>query len=280
MAGASLLHALLKYPHLDVHIFESAAEFREAGAAVGVARNGLAALDLIGASASQCLERAGAVSQRGVRFLLAQGEGRNKLIDEARDDSGKALVSIVHRAALLRELLDGVPPERLHASKKLDRVERAGDDGPVMLHFTDGTTHECDILVGADGIHSTVRRIVLGEGDPAAYPRNAGWWAVMALKPYADARASLGEGPVDIDDAREHMWVGDGTYLMHNILNRGQLVQVLISAYEKGAEASDKWHRMVSAEEITKLYQGWPLHLKKAVNEVSELHRIIPTAPV
>ncbi|EGC48754.1 salicylate hydroxylase [Histoplasma capsulatum var. duboisii H88] len=268
MAGASLLHALLKYPHLDVHIFESAAEFREAGAAVGVARNGLAALNLIGASAGQCLERAGAVSQRGVRFLLAQGEGRNKLIDEARDDSGKALVSIVHRAALLRELLDGVPPERLHVSKKLDRVERAGDDGPVMLHFTDGTTHECDILVGADGIHSTVRRIVLGEGDPAAYPRNAGWWAVMALKPYADARASLGEGPVDIDDAREHMWVGDGTYLMHNILNRGQLVQVIMSAYEKGAEASDKWHRMVSAEEITKLYQDWPLHLKKAVNEL------------
>ncbi|OJD19242.1 hypothetical protein AJ78_00772 [Emergomyces pasteurianus Ep9510] len=271
LAGASLLHALIKYPHLDVHIFESAAEFKEAGAAVGVARNGLATLDLMGPAAVQCLERAGAVPQRGVRFMLAQGPGRNSMIDEVTDEDGQRLTSIVHRAALLREFLSEVPPERLHASKKLQRVEQAaGDRGPITLHFTDGTTHECDILVGADGIHSTVRRIILGEDDPAVNPRNAGWWAVMALKPYAAARSSLGDGPVDIDDARECMWIGDGTYLMHNILDDGQLVQILIGVYEKEGETSNsnKWHRMVGAEEISKLYQDWPPHIKKAVNEL------------
>ncbi|KAI1656175.1 hypothetical protein F4813DRAFT_397624 [Daldinia decipiens] len=39
----------------------------------------------------------------------------------------------------------------MHASKKLDKVDR---NGSITLRFTDGTTHECDILVGADGIHS------------------------------------------------------------------------------------------------------------------------------
>ncbi|KAK2606056.1 hypothetical protein QQS21_003574 [Conoideocrella luteorostrata] len=268
LAGASLLHALLKYPHLDIHIFESAAEFKEAGAAVGVARNGLAALDLIGSSATECLERAGAVPQRGVRFMLAQGKGKNSMIDEARDGDGHRLTSIVHRAAFLRELLIDVPPERLHPAKKLDRVERSDDGGPVTLYFIDGTAHECDILIGADGIHSMVRKIILDEEDPAAYPRNAGWWAVMALKPYATARSSLGEGLVDADNAREHMWVGDGTYLMHNVLNQGQLVQLVICAYDKDGEASDQWHRMVDAEEIMKLYQGWPPYLNKAVNEL------------
>ncbi|KKZ61485.1 hypothetical protein EMCG_03917 [[Emmonsia] crescens] len=90
----------------------------------------------------------------------------------------------------------------------------------------------------------------------------------MALKPYADARSSLGDGPVNIDDAREHMWVGDGTYILHNILNQGQLVQFVICVYEKEGEASHKWRRMVSADEITKLYQDWPPHLKQAVNEL------------
>lgn len=51
LAGACLLHALLNHPHLDVHIFESAAEFKEAGAAIGVTLNGLDALGLIGSSA-------------------------------------------------------------------------------------------------------------------------------------------------------------------------------------------------------------------------------------
>lgn len=45
LAGATLAHALLKHAHLDVHIFESAEAFKEAGA-VGIARNALSALDL------------------------------------------------------------------------------------------------------------------------------------------------------------------------------------------------------------------------------------------
>lgn len=266
LAGASLVHALLQYLHLDVHIFESASEFQEAGAAVGVARNALTALDLIGPSAAQSLERAGAVPQLGVCFMLARGD-EGHLIDEARSLHGQRLTSIVHRAAFLRELLSNVPPNRMHASKKLDRVEHAGE-GPIMLHFTDGTTHECDVLVGADGIHSTVRKILLGEDDPAANPRNAGFWAVMALKPYVEARASFGEKHVDADNAREYQWVGNGTYILHNVLNDGQLVQVVMSAREETAETSQSWHRLVGAEEIKMLYQNWPPSLNKAVNEV------------
>ncbi|TVY14007.1 6-methylsalicylic acid decarboxylase atA [Lachnellula arida] len=268
LAGASLLHALLPYTHLDVHIFESAAAFKETGMAIGVARNALAALDLIGHSAAQCLERAGAVPMRGVRFMLAQGEGAGNMIDETNDEAlGERVTSIVHRAAFLRELLAGVPQERMHAGKKLDKIDRNSDES-ITLHFTDGTTHECDILIGADGIRSTVRQLILGEDDPAALPRNTGSWAVMTLKPYADAQASIGKGPVNIEDAREYMWIGDGTYLMHNVLNQGQLVQFVIASHEKDAESSDRWHRVVSRDEIKNLYQAWPPHLYKAVDEL------------
>jgi salicylate hydroxylase len=193
LAGASLIRALLKYPHIDVHIFESSAAFKEAGMAVGVTRNALAALDLMGSSAAQCLERAGAVAMRGVRMLLAEGAGAGSVIDEVdyTTSGGQRLTSIVHRADFLRELLADVPQERMHASKKLDRVEE-GPGPSITLHFADGTTHECDILVGADGIHSTVRKLVLGADDPAVSPRNSGMWTAMTLQPYAAAQASIG----------------------------------------------------------------------------------------
>jgi salicylate hydroxylase len=35
--------------------------------------------------------------------------------------------------------------------------------GRVMLHFTDGTTHEADVVAGADGVRSNVRKFVAGE---------------------------------------------------------------------------------------------------------------------
>ncbi|KAI1772912.1 FAD/NAD(P)-binding domain-containing protein [Hypoxylon cercidicola] len=268
LAGASCFHALFKHEHLDIHIFESAPTFKEAGAAIGIVRNALAALELIGPSAAECLQRAGAVPMRGVRFMLAQGEGRGSMVDEADDVAqGKRVSSIVQRAAFVRELLADVPPERMHAFKKLDRVDH-NSDGSITLCFTDGTTHDCDVLIGADGIHSKVRKLVLGEDDPAASPRNTGSWAVMTLKPYAEAQASIGKDLVNIEDAREYMWIGDGTYVLHNVLSQGEQVQFIISSYDKDAELSDFWQRTVKADEIRTLYQDWPPHLSKAVDEL------------
>ncbi|KAH8434516.1 uncharacterized protein LDX57_012159 [Aspergillus melleus] len=268
LAGASLLHALQPHSHLDAHIFESASAFKESGMAIGMASNALEALDLIGPSIAQCLQRAGAVPMRGVRSMLAQGPRAGEMFAEVDETDGRARVtSIVHRAAFLHELLADVNPERMHVSKQLLRFE-AHPDGSLTLHFADGSTHDCDVLIGADGIRSTVRKLLLGVDDPAAEPRNTGAWCVMVLKPYAAAQASLGAGPVNIENAREYMWIGEGVWMMHNLLQQGQLVQFVVAAYEKDAEGSDRRHRTVGADEIKRLFEGFPPHLVRAVDEL------------
>ncbi|KAK2606536.1 hypothetical protein N8I77_005278 [Diaporthe amygdali] len=275
LAGATLVHALLKHAHLDIHIFESAEAFKEAGAAVGIARNALSALDLIGPSATASLQRAGAVPQKGVRFMLAQGPDAGDegvMIDEIDAEvHQKQVVSIVHRAAFLKELLADVPPGRMHASKKLERVDydkSAGAGAPMTLHFADGSTHECDVLIGADGIHSIVRGIVLGDGDSAVRPRNSGWWAIMGLKPYAAAQESLGESLVHVEDPRQYGWTGEGAYLMHDVLSDGQLVQLIACGMDEDARGSDRWQTTLSADEIREQFRGWPAHLKNAVEKL------------
>ncbi|KAI0976018.1 hypothetical protein F4678DRAFT_456346 [Xylaria arbuscula] len=265
LAGASLMYALLQYDHLDVHIFESASAFKEAGLAIGVNRSAQAALDLISLQASDLLKRAGAVPMQGVHFMIAQQDGQGEVIDDVIDE-GKRLTIIVHRAAYLQQLLAHVPMERLHASKKLTSIDQHPNF--ITLHFADGTTHECDILVGADGIRSTVRKFILGENDPAASPRNSGAWALMTLPPYAKARASIGQEFIDSEDAREHFWIGNGSYLMHNVLSDGHLVQFVIGSSDPEAESSDRWQRTVSSDEIKQLYKDWPPHLRRAVNEL------------
>jgi salicylate hydroxylase len=96
----------------------------------------------------------------------------------------------------------------MHASKRLETVDR-NEDGSVTLHFADGATHKCDILVGADGIHNIVRKLIFGADDPAVSPRNnISVWLVMILKPYADVKKSVGEDIVKEDDPREFSWFG------------------------------------------------------------------------
>lgn len=69
LAGASLANALFCHPHLEVHVYESAPEFSERGAAVGLAINAQRALDAIVPSAKEFLDRAGAVLMNSSRLM-------------------------------------------------------------------------------------------------------------------------------------------------------------------------------------------------------------------
>lgn len=72
LAGATLMNALLKHPHLDAEIFESAPEFSERGAAVGIAQNGQRALDEIGGAVADALDRAGGVAMTSSRLCMVR----------------------------------------------------------------------------------------------------------------------------------------------------------------------------------------------------------------
>ncbi|KAF2168294.1 hypothetical protein M409DRAFT_21731 [Zasmidium cellare ATCC 36951] len=270
VAGAVTIHALLKHSHLDPHIFESAPAFKEAGIAFGVTRQARTSLALIGDSATECLKRAGGVPMKGVRFFLGEGKDAGELVHERDNEAmGKTTTTIVQRANFLREMLADIPPERMHTSKKLESVDRQGD-GSLLLHFADGSTHECDILIGADGIRSTVRKIILGESDPAASPRNSGSWAVFTMHPYEKARNSIGNAPVNQEDAREYGWTGEGGFMLHNLFSNGSLVQFTVTGIDQDAIDSDKWQRTFTPKDFEELYisKGWVSHMEQAVTDL------------
>jgi 2,6-dihydroxypyridine 3-monooxygenase len=70
---------------------------------------------------------------------------------------------------LYRGLLDAFGTERYHLSNELAHLDNQGD--AATLSLTDGQTLAADLVVSADGIRSTGRRIML----PDAQPRYAGY---------------------------------------------------------------------------------------------------------
>src|SRR5215470_5234299 len=78
-----------------------------------------------------------------------------------------------------RLLRDAFPPARYHRGKALMRVEMR--PGSVSAQFADGVTADGDLLVGGDGLRSTVRAQLL----PDAVPLYAGYIAWRALVPEA-----------------------------------------------------------------------------------------------
>ena len=66
---------------------------------------------------------------------------------------------------LYRLMKDVFPPDRYHFNKSLSRVEQ--DSASVRAHFADGSSASGDLLIGADGIRSTVRAQFLPQARPA-----------------------------------------------------------------------------------------------------------------
>lgn len=79
-----------------------------------------------------------------------------------------------HLYGLLRQALPG---HLYHHGRSLSRVEEAGDR--VIAHFDDGGSAEGDLLVGADGIFSTVRAQFMPDVKPS-YVGYIAWRGLVA----------------------------------------------------------------------------------------------------
>jgi 2-polyprenyl-6-methoxyphenol hydroxylase-like FAD-dependent oxidoreductase len=81
----------------------------------------------------------------------------------------------LHRADLLEILRATAPATRLFMGTTLQALEQKGD--AVQVEFSDGRHEEFDLVIGADGIHSSTRRLLLGETPLKDWGYTAfTWW--------------------------------------------------------------------------------------------------------
>lgn len=266
LAGAATCKGLVKHPNLRVDIFESAPEFREKGQAIGFNHNAIWALKLL--DLKKCLDAAGAVELNAVHFMMGEGPDRGKLVTEiARRKNG---TWITQRSDFLLQMFKGVDQASLHPGKKLISMERRGEE--TILSFEDGSSHVCDIVLGADGIHSKVRRYVAGHDHPGVEPVNTGWRAVWTLKPYDTAVKYLGPELINKDKPRQMGWGGRYGFVMHDILSNGALVQCVIDQKTPDDEfesVRNDWVKTVTKPELVKVLEGWDPRLQGMVDLVT-----------
>jgi FAD-dependent urate hydroxylase len=87
----------------------------------------------------------------------------------------------LHRADLHAVLLDGARDVPIRMGVEVRRLRQ--QDGAVTAEFGDGTAGEYDLVIGADGIRSVVRRLAFGD-DAAAEPvGQVGWRFITACPP-------------------------------------------------------------------------------------------------
>jgi salicylate hydroxylase len=141
---------------VDVHVYEQARELREVGAGMQISPNASRVLHRLG--------RVEALAEMGVKPLgwhqRRWQNGRTLLrtpLAEAMEAAFGSPHYQMHRADVLRTRVTALPSDRVHVGHRLASLADHG--GRVEAQFENGVCINADVLVGADGIPSTVRRI-------------------------------------------------------------------------------------------------------------------------
>ncbi len=236
--------ALMNRGHV-VDIYEQAAELKEFGAGVQISPNGTRALHALGV-----LER--------LRRLSCDTEGKEvrlwntgrtwKLFDlgaEAIERYGYPYVT-VFRPDVLQVLVDAVRalrPEALHLGRRAIGVSQGG--GRVTLRFEDGGAATGDALIGADGVHSVIRRELFGGDNPRFFGMIA-WRGVIPIE----------RVPPHISRDKATNWIGVGGHVVHYPLRAGKLMN-FVGIHQRTDWQVESWTTRGTADECARDHAGW-----------------------
>jgi salicylate hydroxylase len=173
LGGLAAASFLLKAGH-DVELYEQAPKLEEVGAGIQISANAMHALRTLGLEPA--ITAAGLRPAAYVFRLHDTGEEIQRFaLSEEHERLHGAPYTQMHRAdfhGILAGKAHELKPDVVHLNKRVVGFEEDADG--VTLRFTDGTSAQGDLLVGADGLKSAVRKQIAGE-TPANYTGDAAW---------------------------------------------------------------------------------------------------------
>ncbi|GGL05398.1 FAD-dependent monooxygenase [Nocardia jinanensis] len=171
----------------QVEVLERAAAVEAAGSGLSLWPNGLRGLDVIGVGA-EVREQSLAATEGGMRDTAGRWLSRTD-IAELRDRYGDLVV--IHRTRLseiLHDALGTVP----RFGCPVDAVEFTAHG--VRVRHSAGTT-EADLVLGADGINSTIRTALWPRARPPIYAGYTAWRTIVVpAGPVDSGGETLGRG--------------------------------------------------------------------------------------
>jgi 2-polyprenyl-6-methoxyphenol hydroxylase-like FAD-dependent oxidoreductase len=256
--GGLTAAATLRLAGFDVRVYEQASRFARIGAGIQMMPNSMKVLRTIGIEARV----------RGTSFQpyshLNRVWNTGEIVRELPmpEDLFGAPYLCMHRGDLHEALVSGLPSEIIELQKTLVGLDER--DGQVTLAFADGSSAAADMVIGADGVHSTVRHLIIGPDDPI----HRGRIAYRAIFP------SELMGGVDVGPSRTKWWGVDRHIVIYYTRpDRSEIY--LITSVPEPAEwvTRESWSTTGDVHELRGAYEGFHPDVRAVLNACPGCHK-------
>jgi len=243
---------------LASQVFEKAPEFGEIGYGIQQGPNAYRMLDWLGVMKD--LEPQ-AVFTKNLILIDALTDEELTRIDCGPMFRGRygAPYTVVHRRDLHGALLEACRRRSevtLHTSKELVEFEDRGTG--VVARFADGSQAEGRVLVGADGIRSRVREIVIGDGPP----RPAGHVTYRGVVPVGQVKDQS-----HFDDMV--IWIGPNLHLVQYRLRGGTVMNNVATVVSRKFALGEREH-YGGPDELMDVFSRTTPHVQEMLSYVGK----------
>ena len=244
IGGLTAALALLK-SGFNVEIYEQAPELAEIGAGFQMSANGTRVLYALGLG--EAIE-AIAWQPSGKEIRIWNTGQTWKLFDLGAESVARYGYPYLmfHRGDLHRILVEAVraeKPDALHLGANCIGCDQ--DDRKARLRIEDAEDAVGDALIGADGVHSTIRQTLFGP-DERSFSGLIAWRGLVDAAVLPDEMAR----PVGVN------WVGPGGHVVHYFVRHGALLN-FVGILEKDDWQVESWTAQGTVEECLADFAGW-----------------------
>ena len=243
--------------HWDVHLFERAAVFSEVGAGIQLGPNVVKVLHQWGLA--EALSRVAAFPE----LLQVRDAARGQVLGTLRLGAvmaaryGAPYVTL-HRADLHSLLLEAVQQHtstRLHLARPLESFHQTPQ--AVTVHTAGGLVSEGDVLIGADGLWSSIRQQLLGDG----LPQRTGHLAYRALV----LQSTL---PEHLRSQNVTVWLGARMHIVHYPVRGGAWLNVVAIVHGDITTEANTWDHSAHAADLITALAGSHAELQDLVRAI------------
>ena len=219
----------------DVKVYEQAPQMGEVGAGIGLRPATMARFRQWG-----IFDAIAKVSSASDYFEILTATGDPIMKDTWPEFGEEKNTYLIHRRDFIEALLGVLPEGMVQLGHRLETIEDKG--GRSVLTFANGETAEADLVVGADGIKSSVREQLFSDKGPVF----SGEHAYRVVISADDAH-----GMVTDDNLR--MYIGKGTkvYLLP-LRHRNQMSFDITALNPDGT-----WAPAITKEDLLKTVEGF-----------------------